>query len=395
MNKLFARIRLGLCLAVVSVIVVAPAAAKEPASIFQGRKPGEKVGLTRAPYLQSLTPTSVYIVWNTDKASSTILEYRWATGTGKAATAQIKSLAYGKKVGRHAVKLEGLQPNTAYYYTAGSNGRALYSSSFKTADTDTQTYSFAVWGDSGAGSTAQKKLAAQIERARPDFLVHTGDLIYDKGEQKNYNPYFFNVYRKTLARVPFYGSLGNHDVQTKDGQPFLDNFILPRNGPAKVTPERNYSFDYGSAHFVVIDTNQSEKFLRETVAPWVERDMKASQKAWKFAVFHHPPYSSGDHGDDARVLRALVPTFSKLKLDAVFNGHDHHYERFKKINGVVYIVTGAGGAGRYKRREKRATTAVFYNDDWSFTRISIKGRALTGSQINTMGKAVDTWKLTK
>lgn len=372
-----------------------PTAAQNTASIFEARQAGPAAHLTRGPYLQWATTNSIYIVWNTDKAASSIVEYSEGTATRLPQGAGRRRVVSTTKVMRHIVKLTGLRAGTRYTYLIGSNGRRLQAGTFQTAKPAGQPFSFAIWGDSGTGSTAQKQLAAQINRQRPDFLVHTGDLIYNRGEQSNYNRYFFDIYRSTLARVPFYGSLGNHDVGTANGQPFLDNFVLPRNGPPGQTPERNYSFDYGNAHFVVIDSNLNEANLRRDIVPWVERDVHNSRALWKFAVFHHPPYSSGGHGDEPRTLRALTPLFRRLKFDAVFNGHNHVYERFHKIGGVVYIVTGAGGAGRYPRREHRATTAVFNNSDWSFTRIDINGRTLHGRQITRAGKVIDDWKLQK
>jgi 3',5'-cyclic AMP phosphodiesterase CpdA len=298
-------------------------------------------------------------------------------------------------VTRHIVKLTGLQPGATYRYRVGSNGRTLRAGKFQTAKAAGQPFRFAVWGDSGIGGKAQQILAAQIEKQRPDFLLHTGDLIYQRGRSRDYDPYFFRVYAPTLARVPFYGSLGNHDVLTNRGQPFLDNFVLPRNGPPGIVPERNYSFDYGNAHIVVLDSNLSERQLRREIAPWLERDLRASRARWKFVVFHHPPYSSGLHGDEPRTQRALVPALARARVDIVFNGHDHHYERFRPRNGVTYIVTGAGGAGLYRRQKNDPATARYRNDVHSFTQIDINGGVLQGRQIAANGTIIDQWRLIK
>jgi hypothetical protein len=65
----------------------------------------------------------------------------------------------------------------------------------------------------------------------------------------------------------------------------------------------------------------------------------------------------------------------------VFNGHDHHYERWKPRGGVVYIVTGAGGAVLYPRKRTDPATAVFSGRKFSFTRIDIAKNTLRGRQI--------------
>jgi predicted phosphodiesterase len=359
-------------------------------SVFARRDDGEPVYANREPYIQSTSTTSVTIVWNTDKPASTLLEYR-LEGTTKWQKPVIKS----QPVRQHLVKLTGLKPASRYRYRVGSNGRLLSEAVFQTNKLPGQAFVVAVWGDSGVGDKNQRRLAAQIEKNKPDLLVHTGDLIYNRGEWRNFDPNFFSIYQSTLKRVPFYGTLGNHDVRTQNGRPFLENFVLPRNGPQGVEPERNYAFDYADAHWVVIDTNQSTSTLRERIVPWLEQDLKRSRAKWKFAVFHHPPFSSGPHGDEKSVKRTLVPVFSRLGVDVVLNGHDHSYERFKPQNGVLYIVTGAGGAERYARRTKRDISAFFDNKNWSFTRLDINQSTLRARQISSEGRVIDEWRLQK
>ena len=82
-----------------------------------------------------------------------------------------------------------------------------------------QVRSLALTAGPGAGKT---EMLAQ----RADFLLHTGDLIYPNGDAADYQRNFFEPYRKLLHRVVFMPSLGNHDVATKRGQPYLDVFEL-------------------------------------------------------------------------------------------------------------------------------------------------------------------------
>ena len=57
------------------------------------------------------------------------------------------------------------------------------------------------------------------------------------------------------------------------------------------------------------------------------------------------PY--GRLGSELDARRAFSPIFEKHDVDLVIAGHDHHYERTKRQNGVEYIVTGGGGAATY------------------------------------------------
>lgn len=345
------------------------------------------VKLTRAPYIQSTTTSSAYIVWNTDGPATSTVSYRGSL-------AQWQQEGSTEKVRQHIVFLAGLRPATRYEYKVLSDGKQLAEANFETAKLPGQPFTIAVWGDSGYGDKNQYALARRIDAAQPDLMLHTGDLIYEKGAAEDFDPKFFKVYEPTLQRASFYGCLGNHDLVTDRGQPFLDAFVFPTNGPPE-TPEKNFSFDYADAHVVVLDVNVTGEEMEKHMVPWLEQDLKQSKALWKFAVFHQPVYSSGLHGDTARCRRVLAPIFSRYKVDVVFNGHDHDYERFKPQEGVVYIVTGAGGASRYFRKEFRDITARWWNADWSFTKIEINGRTLHGQQIDTKGEVVDDWSLTK
>ncbi|MDF2439121.1 MAG: acid phosphatase type 7 [Abditibacteriota bacterium] len=360
-------------------------------TLFGSRSDGVQVWNKRDPYLQLASPTSVTLVWQTAQPASTLFEYQlegaekwWTTATVDATPER-----------QHVVKLTGLKPGTRYRYRAGSNGRKTFEGVFQTNKLPGRTFSFAAWGDSGVGGDEQKQLAAQIEKQKPDLLLHTGDLIYPRGQWKGFEPYFFDIYKKSLARVPFYGCLGNHDILTQKGRPLLENFLFPRNGPPGLMPERNYSFDYADAHFVVIDSTLKARELRERVVPWLQRGLRNSKAKWKIAMFHHPPFSSGVHGDEKSTKETLVPVFEQAKVDLVLNGHDHAYERFHPQNGVTYIVTGAGGAEHYPRRKNRAITAFFDNKKWSFTRVDVDRSTLRGRQIAADGSVIDEWRIQK
>ncbi len=360
----------------------------------------QPLALSRAPYIQSTTTHSVQIIWETNNPTRAFVQYKLkVTPESKADFTNANTLVLPQAQTRHQSFLHNLQASSVYDYRVGAQGKVLFTGQFQTNKTATQNYQFDVWGDSGSGSDGQKALAAQIDNSKPDFLLHTGDLIYPKGAAEDFDPFFFDIYKKVLSRVPFYGTLGNHDTYTENGQPFLDAFNFPQNGPEGIKPERNYYVDYANARIVVSDSNQAEATLQSKIVPWLERVMSESHATWKFAVMHHPAYSSGPHGDTARIQKVLSPVFAKLHIDVVFAGHDHQYERFKPMDGVTYIVTGAGGAGRYPRKTENPQTAFYWNDDWSFTQINISHEdgknILQGKQISTTGAVVDQWELRK
>ncbi|HZY44640.1 MAG TPA: metallophosphoesterase, partial [Anaerolineae bacterium] len=170
--------------------------------------------LIRGPYLQSVTATSAIVVWRTDGAGDTQVDY----GVGSY-TYSISDTTIGTE---HVASLASLVTGTEVMYRILTNGTQLYAGSFRTAvDVDT-TFSFAVLGDSGVGSTAQYSIANVMTSLDPMFVLHTGDVIYPSGQYEGYDPFFFAPYQTLLRRAPMFLSLGNHDYGTLSGQPYLD-----------------------------------------------------------------------------------------------------------------------------------------------------------------------------
>ena len=206
----------------------------------------------------------------------------------------------------------------------------------------------------------------------------------------------------------FWPCLGNHDIAEPDlGAPYLEVFELPENGPTGSTPERSYWFDYAAARIAVIDINLDEPQLRDVVAPWLTDVMSEPGPRWKFVSLHHPPYTGGAYQPDQRVQNALVPVFEAVGVDIVFAGHDHMYQRTAPIRagevveegaGVVYVVSGAGGALIYDALppDQRPAYVIALNDEvHSFTRVNIDGDTLRLRQIAVDGEVIDDWTLRK
>jgi hypothetical protein len=119
-----------------------------------------------------------------------------------------------------------------------------------------------------------------------------------------------------------------------------------------------YSFDYGNAHFVVLNNYFSMNTVGSAQYNWLTADLAASNQFWKFVFFHEPAYASNSlqqPRDSTKTVQNLVPRFEQYGVDMVFSGHWHYYERMKPLlggqvstieaGGVVYLVTGGGGAG--------------------------------------------------
>jgi hypothetical protein len=300
------------------------------------------------------------------------------------------------------VRLTGLQPGALYRYrilngTQPLNGEYFFRATPEPGDAGRPPRTtFVVFGDMGAGTPEQVRVARLLERSAAEFALLVGDIIYSRGEEEHYDLRFFEPYRNSLARMTFWPALGNHDVSTKDGAAALAVFDVPLNGPAGVQGGRNYSFDYGNAHIAAIDSNASADTLKSAIGPWLEKDMAASTATWKFVFFHHPPYSSAGHGENAKMRDVMVPFFQRSKIDLVFAGHDHSYERTRPMQGITYIVSGNGGNRLYAHENPHPQySEVFYNALHGLTFVTIDGEHLTLRHVNVDGREIDRFELRK
>ncbi len=258
--------------------------------------------------------------------------------------------------------LISLEHATQYYYqvVSGTDPLTPGNDTFHTAPSGPNPFRFVAFGDCGVDDANQYAVAARVDSLNPDLGIVLGDVIYEGGEAANFTPRYFTPYRPIIRRSVWYPVVGNHDIITANGQPFLDAFYLPTN--SKDGTEKYYSFDYGNAHFVAVDGNQ---VFNGDMYDWVEADLAATTKAWKFVYFHQPMYSDpAVHGSDLNLRFYLEPIFVAHHVDVVFQGHNHYYSRsypiangvavdtaqgsaYHDIGGVIYIVAGGGGRVLY------------------------------------------------
>ncbi len=260
-------------------------------------------------------------------------------------------------------------------------------------------FSFIVFGDSGCGSASQRRLADVMREWPTSLILHTGDLVYDYGAYCEYPGNFFRPYQSLIETTPMYPALGNHDIRTDNGQPLLDVFTLPENGPPGIQPERCYWFDYGNARFIGIDSNLDRDTLLNRVAPWLTETLLSAPGSWKFVFFHHSPIPSGGRPLDVDVHDTLIPAIERGGADMVFNGHNHLYQRTYPMlagspvssNGVIYVTSGAGGNTLSLQNYRDASRLITFNDNkHSFTWINVNGPRLQLKQISEDNNLLDS-----
>ena len=357
--------------------------------------------IREGPVVQLASTDAVTLVWYTTRPAACTVRVN-IDGHERVAAAQTDGR-------RNRVRVTGLVAGTRYPYEIRTGDRKLISGlAFQTNRTSDERYTFIVFGDSGMGTRGQYLLAAQMADAQPpvDFLLHTGDMVYPAGLRKDYEERFFAPYRRLLAHVDLWPCLGNHDVQKDGSAPAYHEIFESRDdGPPGRPAGDNYWFDYASSRIAVLDSNVDEATLRDRIAPWLSTVMAAPEPRWRFVVFHHPPYTNGKHRENVSAQRVLVPVIEATGVDIVFNGHDHNYQRTKPLRegqivapaaGVVYVVTGAGGAERYEVREPHPDwLAASDYQHFSFTQVTIDGADLTLRQIAMDGNVLDEYRMRK
>jgi hypothetical protein len=208
----------------------------------------------------------------------------------------------------------------------------------------------------------------------------------------------------------------------------------------------NYSFDYGDAHFLCLDSNRYADPNDSILQTWIAGDLSTTDAQWKFVVFHHPPFNVGNEHYDVQHMRVLSPLFEAHGVDIVLSGHEHNYQRPRPIkfkpagpgksadiggkdrrvpgtftidatfdgvtntraDGILYIVTGAGGKHLYDPgftdNPARWTHAddghaeymvKMVTDRHSLSLFDLEGSRLTMTQIDEAGQEFDRIVVTK
>jgi acid phosphatase type 7 len=202
--------------------------------------------------------------------------------------------------------------------------------------------------DDGVAASSQAELTARLIETIPGTVFTAGDNVYPDGAAEEFATCYDPTWGRFKDRTR--PSAGNHDYHTDDGGPYYAYFG-ENAGPAG---QGYYSYDLGAWHIVVLNSNLDGKTNQEQRA-WLTEDLADSSAVCTLAIWHHPLFSSGEHGNDDYSW-PLWQILYEAGADVVINGHDHTYERFapQDMNGeadpergIRQFVAGTGGAPLY------------------------------------------------
>jgi hypothetical protein len=266
----------------------------------------------------------------------------------------------------------GLSAGTRYYYRA-HNGAALSPIySFTTEGANDGSFSFLHVSDTQADvdtytvptildfETFGSALTTVTQTYHPDFLLETGDLI-DLSNNEDQWRWYFKRTQSVLGSLALLPAIGNHEQSTAyPAESFREHFTVPNacTDPA-VTPGTVYSFDYGNAHFVVLNTeNKGAGFTAQKA--WADQDMAKTDKKFIIVALHRGMFAGGGTTDTFDAFSSLL---DKYKVALVLQGHDHAYIRTKAIENGVVRTDGEGtvhlesGGSSSKQENAPAPTA--------------------------------------
>jgi len=297
------------------------------------------------PYAIVRDEASLYLRWRTAEPSQDLL-----TLYDENTKRELASFAEDSPEQMHAVLIEQLHPGASTRYriqgtnNAGMEGRLCLPRQGRES-------TFFVVGDTQA-LTIPGSLDMELSRQRMtieaiagdplpgDFLVHTGDLV-ESGNLPEYSG-FFRLIAPLSAKMPLFAVKGNHDDRS---DLFIEAFGFPVAGRLHGTDWHHFATENALFVFLnlnfnsiqqVADTNRLLNLVLE----------EYRNKKWKFVFTHQPIYSNVEQDTNTPFRALFEPLFMKYGVDVVFSGHHHAYQRISR-NGIMYVVSGGGGAAGY------------------------------------------------
>lgn len=298
--------------------------------------------------------TSKGITWHTKANCKSDIEYIKSNTVPTNFKHSLKATGISNEVSiiggfSHKVTLSNLAPGSKYYYRVGDASKNIWSAigSFKTETINNKALKFIFVDDSQGKNQDEYKISAKtFQKASEyfpdsDFFIHGGDLVNTSSKPEEWH-WFFEEAKDFFMNNTFMSVPGNHDAQNNTYNNHF-NFNYPKQNTKNGT---YYSFNYGPAHFTMLNTNDivinddNTKSISAEQKNWMIKDIENARNngyKWIIVTMHKGTQTASNHIDDSDVvgMRAdLQPLFNELKVDIILQGHDHTYSRSKHLNGL-------------------------------------------------------------
>jgi len=354
--------------------------------------PCTAVVLTKGPtliYTGDNSKMRVFWQWT----SNVTFQMEWGTDTnyslGNAAVNPNDSSTH-----LYTYDISSLTPGTKYAYRVVTGTQCSSGTFYAAPDSNATNLKFISYGDTRTNGNIHNGLAGQVVslyKSDPAFQtlnIHVGDWVTDDSNDAWITEWFAPAYtnlRTQDANIADIGVRGNHE-----GEATLWTQYWPE--PFK-SDGLYWSFDYGPAHFVLLDA-YTDFEVGSAQYNWLKEDLAATTKTWKFVAIHEPGWSAGGGEENNTTFQTdLQPLLQQNGVAMVLAGHNHYYAR-AMVNGIVELTVGGGGAPLYTPDPSQPNIVVT-SETYSFGEFSISGDALTAKVVNNSGATIDTFTVTK
>jgi len=325
------------------------------------------------PYLQTIKPNSVYVTWKTSSNPQTLLQFGLSASSLTNSVNGFNQIwtdaGYSNNYFYHTVKLNGLTPNTKYFYkvTTGSQTSAIYS--FKTlpvpggAATASGKIRFLIMGDNQIKSQprfdslvsgAKRKISQKYGAGDPSDHIalnfQVGDQV-DVGTLDHYEFVHFDKNKGLSPFVPVQTTVGNHELYgTLQISSYYNHFYLdsiPYQGINSGT-ENYYALQAGPVLFLSLTTEHSSS--NATQYNWLQQVLTAANSdptvKWIVSLGHRPYQAEQYVGDISTWIRNTAVPLLKTSQKYVLHvgAHHHLYSRGQLKNEPVYNIISGGTA---------------------------------------------------
>lgn len=221
-------------------------------------------------------------------------------------------------------------------------------------------------------------------------VADLGDDAYENGSYEN----FVTSYDPTWGRLKDITrpAVGNHEYLTKSAAGYYQYFAAAAGDPKK----GYYSYDLGAWHIIVVNSNCSQVGGCSKGSPqetWLSSDLSQHAGQCTLAYWHHPLYSSGEHGNFTS-MQTIWQDLYNYGTSIVLTGHSHDYERFAPQdangkadpNGIREFVVGTGGKNHTGLYEQQPNSEVFNDKTYGILKLTLHSNSYDWQFMPEAGK---------
>jgi hypothetical protein len=337
------------------------------------------------PYLQALTPTSVYVLVESDTPGPITVEYGTTEGCGLSAVTEGVALTTASPVTYvHRIPLRDLAPETGYFYRAGEDGAFTELGRFRTGALPGTPFRFAWMADDRDGPETFDSVIVHMAAMSPLFALYGGDLCPRSGYEDWKSGFFRAPQMELGGSVPWVNSPGNHEKWAANTQAFT-------SGPVGSVSRDFFSFECGDLHVCVLNSELPLGAGTPQYA-FADADLHGTNRRWKIVMLHKPAYCAGGHGEDSVIIALTTAVFEKTGVDVVLGGHSHFYQH-NVVNGIHHMVIGSAGAPLYDTGRAWYTLKTLKEYNWAVADVAPSSLRLY--VFNEHGAPLDTLRLNR